>query len=119
MSELLQSTFQPQQIVCIEHQEKCLFAETIQIMPERQRCWAKCLALGAWQAEERHWQLLYDLRDSPQLILPIALFRAALDTEIMPLLTELWQMEAAAKSIDPDLAARQALQQFIRSIPFS
>jgi hypothetical protein len=121
MSYPPEATFQPQQIVCIERAELSLFVEVIQMVPERQRCWAKCLALGRWQADGNHWQLLHDLRDSPQLILPDNVFRAALDTEVMPVLTELWQREAAelgdeAKSIGANLAGRQALQLFVQSL---
>jgi hypothetical protein len=131
MSYPPEATFQPQQIVCIERAELSLFAEVIQMVPERQRCWAKCLALGRWQADRNHWQLLHDLRDSPQLILPDNVFRAALDTEVMPVLTELWQREAAElalcdeskslaepalRAIDANLAGRQALQLFVQSL---
>jgi hypothetical protein len=121
MSSFPVATFQSQQIVCIEQAELCLFAEVIQMVPERQRCWAKCLALGRWQTDRRQWELLHDLRDSPQLILPDRLFRAALDTEVMPLLTELWQWEATelgdeAKWIGANLAGRQALHLFVKSL---
>jgi hypothetical protein len=60
MSSVLELPFHPQQIVCIDRAEQSLFAQVIQLVPERERCWAKCLAMGRW-AEDR-WQLLYGLR---------------------------------------------------------
>jgi hypothetical protein len=112
MSSALEIPFRPQQIVCIEHAELCLFAEVIQLVPERERCWAKCLALGSWQ--EDSWQLLYDLRESSQLILPISVFRVAMDTEVLPLLTELWQSEALGFAEERE--SRQALHHFVSAI---
>jgi hypothetical protein len=110
MSSVLELPFQPQQIVCIDRAEQSLFAEVIQLVPERKRCWAKCLAMGRW--EEDRWHLLYDLRESSQLILPMEVFRAAMDTEVLPLLTELWQRETVG--FTEERAGRQAIHLFVR-----
>lgn len=117
MSSVLELPFHPQQIVCIDQAEQSLFAEVIQLVPERERCWAKCLAMGRW-AEDR-WQLLYDLRESPQLILPTLVFRAGLDTEVLPLLAELWKRESltsGSESMQDIQAGGQELLLFVGSL---
>lgn len=78
------------------------------MIPDRDRLWARPLAL----AEQEHYELrlIHDLRAAPQLILPPALFREALDTEVMPLMTELFQLDASAK---PELIGRQVLHTFV------
>jgi hypothetical protein len=107
--------FCPNQIICIELNDLRLFAEVIQMISDRDRLWARPLAL----AEQEHYdlRLLYDLRTAPQLILPPALFREALDTEVMPLMTELFQLEALVKpEPNSEVLGRQALQAFMRNL---
>jgi hypothetical protein len=107
--------FQPQQIVCIDQSDLRLFAEVIQLVSERDRCWARPLVLG--RSDGHELEFLYDMREAPQLLLPISFFRVAIDTEVLPLLAELWNFDKT-----PDIAAeelsRQALHQFVRSLPF-
>jgi hypothetical protein len=121
--------FSPNQIICIESGELRLFAEVIQMIPERDRTddhtkddrtkadrlWARPLALAAQGIFEL--RLLHDLREASQLILPSALFREALDTEVMPLMTELFQLEVLAKP-EPttELMGRRALQDFVGAL---
>ncbi len=103
------------QIICIELDDLRLFAEVIQMIPNRDRLWARPLALA--QQEHYDLHLLYDLREAPQLILPPSLFREALDTEVMPLMTELFQWEALAKpEPNTEVLGRQALQAFVRNL---
>ena len=107
--------FCPNQIICIELDDLRLFTEVIQMIPERDRLWARPLAL----AEQEHYdlRLLYDLREAPHLILPPALFREALDTEVMPLMTELFQLEALSKPVpNAEVLGQQALQAFVRNL---
>jgi hypothetical protein len=107
--------FCPNQIICIDLDSLRLFAEVIQMIPDRDRLWARPLALA--EQENYDLRLLHDLREAPQLILPPALFREALDTEVMPLMTELFQLEAVAKpEPSTEVLGRQALQAFIRSL---
>ncbi len=107
--------FCPNQIICIDLADLRLFAEVIQMIPDRDRLWARPLALA--EQENYDLRLLYDLREAPQLILPPALFREALDTEVMPLMTELFQLEASAKpEQNSEVVGRQALQAFIRTL---
>jgi hypothetical protein len=116
--------FSPNQIICIESGELRLFAEVIQMIPERDcldeytkadRLWARPLALAA-QGSFDLW-LLHDLREASQLILPSVLFREALDTEVMPLMTELFQLEVLAKpELTTELMGRRALQDFVGAL---
>jgi hypothetical protein len=107
--------FCPNQIICIDLDNLRLFTEVIQMIPDRDRLWARPLALA--EREDYDLRLLYDLREASQLILPPALFREALDTEVMPLMTELFQLEALTKP-EPNTAVlgRQALQAFVHSL---
>jgi hypothetical protein len=63
------------------------------------------------------FRLLYDLQECAQLILPVSLFRSALDTEVIPVMMDLFQLEKIpdrsqkANSID-----RQALHHFISNL---
>jgi hypothetical protein len=112
-------SFCPNQIICIDRSPHLLLlAEVIQMVPERERCWARPLALA--QVEEYQLKLLHDLREASHLILPVSLFREALDTEVMPLMTELFQWDQpqifskeTAQTAD---LSRQALHDFIRSL---
>lgn len=107
--------FCPNQIICIDLDELRLFAEVIQMIPDRDRLWARPLALA--KQENYDLRLIHDLREAPQLILPPALFREAMDTEVMPLMTELFQLEAVVKpEVNNEILGRQALQAFICSL---
>jgi hypothetical protein len=61
------------------------------------------------------WQLatLVDLRLEADLILPLDLFRFAIDTEIMPLLVRLETLDSSSET---ELTARQYLHHFIERI---
>jgi hypothetical protein len=107
--------FCPDQIICIDWHELRLFAEVIQMIPERDRLWARPLVLAT--PEIFDLRLLHDLREAPQLILPPALFREALDTEVMPLMTELFKLDAQTKpTASTELVGRRALQAFVASL---
>jgi hypothetical protein len=107
--------FNPQEIVCIESGELRLFAEVIQLIPERDRCWAKPLVLARYA--EFKLVLLHDLQECSQLILPIDLFRSALDTEVIPVMMDLFQLEKMPdRSANRQSFSSQALHQFIRTL---
>ncbi len=103
--------FQPRQIVCLEHQDSCLYAEIIQVVESRQVGWVRPLLLAEYADSEN--LLLYDLRASADLLWPIALFHPALDTEVMPLLV---QLLASEPPLDRDLVAFTRLHQFIYQV---
>jgi hypothetical protein len=112
--------FNPDQIVCLERDDLYLFAEVIDNIAISARCWVRPLALArlppvGYANDPHNFELkfLHDLRDASQLILPAALFRYALDTEVLPLMTELFQPD---KDSTLTLAAKQALHQFIANI---
>lgn len=112
--------FSPNQVVCIEQGELLLFAEVVQMVPERSRCWARPLAIAQMVPNSRVLGLLHDLRESAHLLLPAVLFRAALDVEVMPLMTALYHPEKTEPGDDAPLesATRQALHQFIQGLNF-
>ncbi|MCY7282736.1 MAG: hypothetical protein LH679_04680 [Cyanobacteria bacterium CAN_BIN43] len=87
------STFQDGQIIYLQHEALRLYAETIQIIKTRKLCWARPLALIQLPAErysDRYEALmLHDLRQGSDLLLPISLFQIALDTETIPVITQL------------------------------
>ena len=89
--------FQPCQIVCLQHESSCLYAEVVQIVESRQLCWVRPLVLTLRPAESTaqsstFWEQsgCYDLRQDSDLLLPLTLFRAALDTEVLPWLSSLY-----------------------------
>ncbi|MEJ1933344.1 hypothetical protein WDZ92_24360 [Nostoc sp. NIES-2111] len=100
--------FQPGQIVSLEHGNKNLYAEVIQVVVSRQLCWVRPLLLVTHTEETPN---ITDLRDGSDLLWPIQLFRHALDTEVITLLSQILVKEPKS---EPDLAAKQQLHQFIQ-----
>ena len=91
------SCFQPCQIVCLQHESGCLYAEVVQIIESRRLCWVRPLMLMLQPVETLTWgdtfwerSDCYDLRQDSDLLLPITLFRAALDSEVLPWLADLY-----------------------------
>ena len=77
-------------IVCIDLENLHLFAEVIDTITISDRCWVRPLAIAKSIPESFKLEFLHDLRDTAQLILPTKLFREALDTEVIPLISELF-----------------------------
>ena len=107
--------FQPCQIVCLEHQNRCLYAEIIQVLPDRGRLWLRPLMLGIWSLDDDANfrdppRELYDLREGADLVWPIAGFRFALDTEVIPLLM---QLETLTKTPEHPILAHRQLRNFV------
>jgi hypothetical protein len=103
------------QIVCLDSRQRKdhLFAEVIDTISISSRYWVKPLALARSDSDRFELEFLYDLRDTSQLILPIDLFRNALDTEVIPLISELFHpIEESIKSMN----AQTALHQFIADL---
>jgi hypothetical protein len=102
-------------IVCLDARQTqdYLFAEVIDTIFISSRYWVKPLALARSNPDRFELEFLYDLRNTSQLILPIELFRDALDTEVIPLISELFHpTEGSARSIN----AQTALHQFIAEL---
>jgi hypothetical protein len=110
----------------LEHENACLYAELIQIVHKNKsiRGWVRPLFLKVSHPRDSiavsigsvgdpissDQPKLYDLRQGADLLCPIALFRAALDTEVVPLLTHLADSRTHSKG---DRLAHKQLQRFI------
>lgn len=114
------SEFQPYQIVCLEHESTYLYAEVVQMADGKQVCWVRPLVLiegtleGIHDTKSGHKSKLYDLRQSSDLLLPSALFRDALDTEAVPLLSHL--SDLIDSSINKTELPQDRLSQFVKSV---
>jgi hypothetical protein len=102
--------FQPGQILCLEHNDTCLYTELIQVIVSRQLCWVRPLLLATFTQEEPH---ITDLRDGSDLLWHISSFRPAWDTEVITLLSQVFAKEPKPEL---DLAAKQQLNQFIHQL---
>ena len=111
--------FQGNQIVCLEHENSFLYAEVIQVIELRQTCWVRPWILKVLSLKHNNLpefddnSTIFDLRESADLVLPISLFRAALDTEVIPLLSELDNLESQEQDL---ILPRQKLRQFVESV---
>jgi hypothetical protein len=107
--------FQPCQIVYLEHQNRRLFAEIIQVLPARDRFWLRPLAIGIGSLDPNPCfsespQELYDLRQGADLVWPTTGFQLALDTQVIPLLMAL---ETLDKTPDHPILAHRQLRDFV------
>jgi hypothetical protein len=125
--------FWPNQVVCIETAQRFLFGEMVQHVTARHHCWVRPLVLASALNEsarletigDAHWQW-YDLRQGSDLLLPEGLFRAALDMEVLPLMSLLFQAEDKARPLGDQVIlaqqqrdatiARQQLNAFVRQV---
>ena len=108
--------FQPSQIVCLEYEGTCLYAEVIQIVASRQICWVRPLMLALPPSRDlaaSDQPILSDLRQGADLLWPTILFRPALDTEVLPLLTHL---QGSKIQSDNSQVAHQQLQHFVSQV---
>lgn len=108
------------QLVCLDYENLCLFAEVIQVIEIRKMCWVRPLLMQVKPAnsdEEMTTGEIWDLRESIDLVLPITLFRAAMDTELLPLLCYLYQPEQAQQIAEKEPSfARQQLNTLVRQL---
>jgi hypothetical protein len=117
-------TFQPNQIVCIEMPPTWLFGEVVQHVTTRHQCWVRPLVLATQKHRTARLETIghdgwewYDLRPGSDLLLPEQLFREALDLEVLPLMSLLFQAEDKAQGEnDRDTIARQQLHAFVRQV---
>jgi hypothetical protein len=115
--------FQHSQIIALEHQNSVLYAEVIDIVKVRQVCWGRPLTLAVWPTGtgphagqlSPEPPVLYDLRQGADILLPVTLFRPALDTEIIPLLAQL-QAETKNQPPDAQIIAHRQLRNFIQQV---
>jgi hypothetical protein len=104
--------FKSGQIVSLECGDACLHSEVIQVVEARQVCWVRPLMLVVLESgkESSEEYTLSDLRDGVDLLWPLSLFRAAVDTEVISLLTQLHSLDAQKQ--DAVIASRQ-LRDFV------
>ena len=110
--------FKPHQIVCLEYQNAYLYSEVIQVITSRQFCWVRPLMLSMTNnindssslAHLFEQEKLIDLRLTSDLLLPLNLFRPALDTEVIHLIEQLNLSDSQSKNIPK---ARKQLNNFI------
>ena len=119
--------FQPSQIVCLELDPTCLYAEVVQIVEARRLCWARPLVLVIGSSEvadssppsepcSNTSPVYHDLRQGADLLLPTVLFRQALDVEAIPVLSSLYSLDEITNSASQDIKARRQLNEFIRQL---
>ncbi|MEC4867693.1 MAG: hypothetical protein SAJ11_16610 [Jaaginema sp. PMC 1078.18] len=82
-----------------------LYAEVIQAIASRQMLWVRPLLLEIASQSQ-----VYDLRQTSDLVWPQTLFQPALDTEAIPVLTQLQSLE---RKFQPHAIARQQLHIFL------
>ncbi|MBC7973191.1 MAG: hypothetical protein H7Z11_24215 [Verrucomicrobia bacterium] len=114
----------PYQIVCMEHETSYLYAEVIQVIEIRRLCWARPLML-VMRAEETltcdgtvcepsDW---YDLRQDSDLLLPLVLFRVALDTEVFSWIANLYADDCeTVESSNHYQSGHQRFRQFVQDV---
>ncbi|PSP18793.1 MAG: hypothetical protein BRC58_02690 [Cyanobacteria bacterium QS_8_64_29] len=120
MPSTVQQRFQPQQMVILAHAGYQLYSEVVQTVPSRPLCWVRPMALAVLPAHDElppaevpSAATLYDLRQTTDLILPATLFRGALDTEVLPLMSRLAALESPSPG---DGRARLQLRAFIEQV---
>ncbi|MGJ5675356.1 MAG: hypothetical protein ACR9NN_17375 [Nostochopsis sp.] len=102
--------FQPGQIVSLEHNDTKLYAEVIQVVISRHLCWVRPLLLLVKSSEP---PLINDLRKASDLLWPLDLFRPALDTEVISILSHVLAKEPKPEI---DTSTKQLLHQFIHEV---
>lgn len=111
----LSGIFQPFQIVYLEYEATRLYAEVVQIVETTQVCWVRPLMLAqntVSQVGSKN-STIYDLRLGSDLLLPVQLFREALDLEVIPLLAELQNLDGSNHTC---LTSHPALNQFVKQV---
>ena len=108
--------FKPGQIVSLEFEDACLHSEVIQVVEARQVCWVRPLMLVVFLSGQdlgdrlEQDYSLSDLRNGADLLWPLSLFRAALDTEVISMLSQLHSLDSEKK--DAAISGRQ-LRNFV------
>jgi hypothetical protein len=116
--------FVPNQIVCLAADRQFLFGEMVQHVVSRQQCWVRPLVLAVALNEAARLEAIgnadwdwYDLRQGSDLLLPQQLFREALDMEVLPLMSLLYQAEDKQNHLpDRSQLARQQVHALVRRV---
>lgn len=111
------SQFVISQIVALDSQDKSLYCQVIDIIKERQMCWARPIILVDLKNKDNDYLLskniVYDLRYTSDLLWKIDAFRLVLDTEYIEFLVNIKEFEFDEEKL---LLAKQKLRLFIREI---
>ncbi|MFM7405450.1 MAG: hypothetical protein ACKO3K_01960 [Cuspidothrix sp.] len=102
--------FQSGQIVSLDYSNQHLYAEVIETVVSRQLCWVRPLLLVNSREE---LPLIIDVRDVSDLLWPLELFRAALDTEVIAFLEQIFPKDIKSEA---DLVAKQQFNSFIHQL---
>ncbi|PSF36832.1 hypothetical protein C7H19_12765 [Aphanothece hegewaldii CCALA 016] len=104
--------FYPCQIVCLEHQNYLLYSEVIQVILQRESCWVRPLLL-VFHLDQDDSQDVFDVRCVSDLIFPFNFFRPALDTEVIPLLSQLSKLDLSPQE---EQLSRSKFQELLKEI---
>jgi hypothetical protein len=111
----------PRPWVCLSDpvQQQCLYGELIQVVAERGIAWLRPIILvepaeSLLPTPPRVW---VDLRQGPDLLLPMSLVHPALDTDVLPFLSLV--AESCRNTPAQAEQARYQLNQFIRRLQSS
>lgn len=111
----------PAAIVRLSHAQSHLYAEVIQVMAERQMGWLRPLLLA--ETEDEHGAespvpvKIDDLRQGADLLCPLDLLEPALDTEVLPLFSQLPPADLLHLNGGETAAlARRCLHQFMQQL---
>lgn len=100
--------FSPQQVVCLEQNQRRLYASVIQFVPVQQTYWLRPLCLVEnWETQPQ----IISLHQTSDVIVPKGTFREAWDTEILEFWTALYQ---ETESYEDNAAGRAELHRFLR-----
>lgn len=108
MSAKIIPQFSPQQVVCLEQNQCCVYASVIQYIEGQQTYWLRPLCLvekGDMQPE------IISLHQTSDLIVPQGSFREAWDTEVLEFWTALSQ---ETEIYEDNPAGRAELHRFLR-----
>ena len=117
----------PSQIVCLELDLTCLYAEVVQIVEARRLCWARPLVLvigssevtdfsQSFEPRSQNPPYWHDLRQGADLLLPTILFRQAFDVEAIPVLSSLCRLDESADSTPQATLVHHQLSDFVRQL---
>ncbi len=103
-----QSSFRPQQVICLEQDERRLYASVIQFIELQQTYWLRPLCLV--ENSETKPRII-SLHRTSDVIVPMGTFRKAWDTEILKFWTELYD---DSDSYEDNPGGRAELHHFLR-----
>ena len=98
------NTFTPHQIVSLFCKNRTLYGEVIQVIESRSALWVRPL----WLIVSDSFETI-DVREGSDLILPMDLFKPALDTEVLPLFSQVIKDNYITNISYP-------LQEFVRKV---